>query len=151
MQLVCRMSHLMAWIEEGVRKGAMPILTFVKICQDRDHFSNLCFLPPLPNFTKKFCVRYWFTWSGKEDSVSQNQTQTQATSVNKAYGSFTLQDTETDTDTNKVCTESNENLHQSLSLGSMNTSTEFYTSDFLSVSISVSAIVNTPLNRNHWF
>ena len=139
----------MVWIEEGVRKGAMSIPIFVKICQDRDHFSNLCFLSP--NLTKKFCVRYWFTRSGKEDSVSQKQTQTQAISVNKAYGSFTLQDTETDTDTNKVCTESNENLHQSLSLGSMNTSTEFYTSDFLSVSISVSAIVNTPLNRNHWF
>ena len=54
---------------------------------------------------------------------------------------FTLPDTATegDTDTDKMCTELNRNLHQSLSLNSMDTSTQFLIlhKSFLSVSVSV--------------
>ena len=55
-------------------------------------------------------------------------------------GSFTLPDTETETntDTDKMCTEPNGNLHRSVSLSSMNTSTQFYTNQLLSVSLSLS-------------
>ena len=47
-------------------------------------------------------------------------------------GSFTVPDTETETntDTDKMCTEPNGNLHRSLSLSSMNSSTQFYTNQF---------------------
>ena len=60
-------------------------------------------------------------------------------------GSFTLPDTETETntDTDKMCTEPNGNLHRSVSLSSMNTSTQFYTNHCyrsLSLSVSVSGI-----------
>ena len=54
-------------------------------------------------------------------------------------GPFTLPDTETDTDTDRMRTEPNGNLHMFLSVNSnsMNTSTQFHTSHFLSVSASV--------------
>ena len=46
----------------------------------------------------------------------------------KSNGSFTLPNTDTETgaDTDKICIEPNENLHRSLSLTSMNTSTVLY-------------------------
>ena len=58
---------------------------------------------------------------------------------------FTLLDNETETDTDK--TEPGENLHWLLSPSSTNTSTQFCKSHFISVSvfISVSGIVSTPL------
>ena len=46
------------------------------------------------------------------------------------YDSFTLPDTKTDTGTDNMCTEPNRNLHWSMSLGSMNTSTQFITIHF---------------------
>ena len=47
------------------------------------------------------------------------------------------------TDTDKMCTEPYVNLHRSLSLSSMNTSTQFFTSHFfISVSVSVSVAVS---------
>ena len=65
------------------------------------------------------------------------------------YSSFTLPDTETDTYFDKICTEPNGNLHWFLSLSSINTCTQFYRSNFLSVwvSVVVSFTVNTPLTR----
>ena len=49
--------------------------------------------------------------------------------------SFTLSDTETETDidTDELCIEPKGNLHRSLSRCSMNTSTQFYTNHFLSI------------------
>ena len=52
------------------------------------------------------------------------------------YGSFTLSDTETDTD--KMCTEPNVSLHGSLSLSSIDTSTLSHTRYCSSVPVSVS-------------
>ena len=52
------------------------------------------------------------------------------------YGSFTLSDTETDTD--KMFTEPNVNLHGSLSLSSIDTSTLSHTRYCFSVPVSVS-------------
>ena len=46
-----------------------------------------------------------------------------------------------------MSTESNGNLHCCLSLSSMNTSTQFDTTPLLSVSVSVSGIVNRPSQR----
>ena len=51
----------------------------------------------------------------------------------RIYGSFTLPDIETDTHIDKMCTEPNGNLHCSPFLSSMNTSTQFYASHFISV------------------
>ena len=59
-------------------------------------------------------------------------------------GSFTMSKIETDRNTNKTCSESNGNLHQSPSLSSINTSTQFHRSHFSSVLVSVSAGINTP-------
>ena len=58
-------------------------------------------------------------------------------------------ETKTDTDADKMCTEPNGNLYQSLSLRSTNTCTQLCTSHILSVSVSVSvsSSVNTPLVR----
>ena len=50
----------------------------------------------------------------------------------QCYGAFKLPDTETktNTDPDKMCIERNGYLHQSLSLRSMNTSTQLCTSHF---------------------
>ena len=66
----------------------------------------------------------------------------------KDYDAFTLHYTEIDTDTDKLTQNPNGNVCLCLSLCSMNTSTQFYTTHFLSVSVSVSVSgsVNTPLN-----
>ena len=58
-------------------------------------------------------------------------------------------DIETDMDINKICTERNEYLHQSLYLSSMNNSTQFHTSHFFSVLMCAS--VNTPWMGNPAF
>ena len=58
------------------------------------------------------------------------------------YGSFTLVDTAIHTDINKLCTELNKNLNRTLSLCSMNNSTQFYVSHFYR-SVSVIRLVPT--------
>ena len=57
------------------------------------------------------------------------------------YGSFTLSQADTDTETENECTEPNENIVYSIV-----TWTQSYTSHFLSVAVSVSMAgsVNTP-------
>ena len=70
----------------------------------------------------------------------------------RIYGSFTLPDAETETDTDKMCIEPNGHLNWSIFLSIMNNSTGFYTSYFLSVSVSVlvSGGVNTPSVRTNY-
>ena len=63
----------------------------------------------------------------------------------QAYGLFTLP--EIDTDTDKMGTEPNGNLHRSPSLSSVNGPKQFYKGHTLWVSVSLSSSVNTPLRR----
>ena len=105
-------------------------------------------MPSFP-YKKYFAVRGHVNLIVKFFEQTQYKVFTKINKSGVSCGSFTVPDikTKTDTDTDKMCTEANGNLHHSLSLRSTNTCTQFCTSHIwsVSVSVSVSSSVNTPL------